>query len=374
MNKPALNLVFSSDANFYIGLETAFATSIIASHENTEVFNIYIDGEGITSEQKNRLTSLSEELTSRYNVAIHVTWLELSSPTLDKLNALNDSRTYYTRLILPELIPEHDFVIWIDADMIIRKDLGELRNVLHDNTPLALVPDPCIRTLADEVPDPKIREKINTYNLDVHSRYHCAGFFPANLKVWRDENLTDRFLDWLAAHKDKCSYRDQSAFNWTLADRIQSLSKEHSFLTIVPSLGTKDFIKPVNLHFAGPNKPWNFTIDWNTRFFARDFRLLFACFEFYSTRVELCNRYDEELLTRFLAIAKEGHQFLSEHNKVCLHYIKAATRWAVGSKRKKKRWLELAKFYRQEAPAIFIRLDEVISLTEKYLADRPSSS
>jgi len=201
--------------------------------------------------------------------------------------------TYY-RLLIPELIPEHDKVIYSDVDVIIRQDLSEVyhtdlgSNILSGVNNLAYIDrDLC-----------SYYEK--KLGLNPH-RVLCAGFLIMNLQAMRLEGLVSKFL-YLS--KNKYKYQDQDVLNIACAGRIMMLEPKYSLLAHVSIFAmirdTQDSsnmsISEIeealcngNIHYNG-QKPWrgwclNFDIWWEyyrkSPVFDEEFY-----FKFYYNRLE----------------------------------------------------------------------------------------
>lgn len=178
----------------------------------------------------------------------------------------------YYRLLIPELIPEHDRVIYSDVDVIFRQDLSEVyADSLGDNILAG------VNNLAHVDADLKAHYEgvlgLNSQNII------CSGFLVMDCAAMRRENLKDRFLE-LA--KNRYKFQDQDILNIACAGRIKMLAPKYSLLTYISYYSInngKDSLEPLwtdaevdealregNVHYNG-NKPWkawsyNFDIWW----------------------------------------------------------------------------------------------------------------
>ena len=178
----------------------------------------------------------------------------------------------YYRLLIPELIPEHDRVIYSDVDVIFRQDLAEVYNSQLGNNIIAGV-----NNLAHIDRDLKRHYK-DILKLDADNII-CSGFLLMDCAALRRENLKKRFLE-LA--KKKFKFQDQDILNISCAGRIKMLAPKYSLLTYISAYANtngKNSFLPLwsadevdealhtgNIHYNG-NKPWhnwciNFDIWW----------------------------------------------------------------------------------------------------------------
>ena len=99
----------------------------------------------------------------------------------------------YYRLLIPELIPQYDKILYSDVDVLFRRDLSDLMDLDLGLDYLAAVYDWSI------VIDEKGREYAGKV-LGINSRtYIQSGFLLMNCKLIREDGLVNRFRE--EAHK-----------------------------------------------------------------------------------------------------------------------------------------------------------------------------
>jgi hypothetical protein len=153
----------------------------------------------------------------------------------------------YARLILPQALPDAEFVIYSDTDMLwlapvedlwAKRDPEKVALVVRDGYRQTEEREAKWFTLHDRAFDPE--------------RYFCAGLLLLNLKRMREEQVVKQTLAFLAEHPD-CQFADQTAFNILLRDRVTHLPRSWQVLTRLAR--REDFDAPVVLHFGG-DIPW----------------------------------------------------------------------------------------------------------------------
>lgn len=154
------------------------------------------------------------------------------------------------RYFLPELLPNLEKVIYIDADTIIRCDLRPLDSLLID--------DECICASLDEgiinnlpgyyegIKDIALKE----YGTQLDG-YFNSGVFVLNLKRMRSENILDQLIR--IDGKYELYFRDQDVFNIVLGSRVRYLERGWN-LMLPEFLGNVDSGRI--LHFTLAPKPW----------------------------------------------------------------------------------------------------------------------
>lgn len=168
------------------------------------------------------------------------------------------------RLLLPELLPELNSVIYIDCDVVVRQNLAELyrETELGDNL-LAAV---------HEAPIEKQSERWSALGCDPN-RYFNSGFLLINLAQMRAEGTSAKLLEALKA--DYLEFPDQDALNVVCRGRVLPLSPVFNSIRtfFIPryrkefeaQYGDEMWDKVQNegtIHYTG-GKPWNlFTIQF----------------------------------------------------------------------------------------------------------------
>lgn len=201
----------------------------------------------------------------------------------------------YYRLLIPELIPEYDKVIYSDVDVVFRMDLWDLYQINLDGYYLAATRDLGLNLSKEGV------EYIKTLNGVKAGDYLQSGFIVLNSSLIMRDGLVEQFK---ALAKQKLKFQDQDILNIACHDKVKYLSLEYnmtdySFYYVMKEcdrildLFDKEAIEVAlnkgTLHYNG-HKPWkkycvNFDIWWeyyrNSPFFDPHFY-----FEFYYSKLD----------------------------------------------------------------------------------------
>lgn len=204
----------------------------------------------------------------------------------------------YYRLLIPEIIQEHDKIIYSDVDVIFREDLSELYQMELADNYLAATYDWGMMI------DAAGRKYATSVEGLLPDDYLQSGFLLLNSKKLREDNMVARFKE-LAQRNYK--YQDQDILNLSCGHRKVRLPLYYNmtdyafrFLNQQPEslrkwCGEEELQKatdPVMIHFNG-HKPWkkycvNFDIWWEyyrkSPFFDAKFY-----FDFFYSRL---NEYD----------------------------------------------------------------------------------
>ena len=117
----------------------------------------------------------------------------------------------YFRLLLPELMPETEKVLYIDCDVIANQDVAELYDINTDGYLLAAARD--ADSAANYNTHPEDKDYIdNVLKLKNPYDYLQAGVIVMNLKKFRSECNTERLLNVALSRQWK--FHDQDTLNY----------------------------------------------------------------------------------------------------------------------------------------------------------------
>ena len=169
------------------------------------------------------------------------------------------------RLLLPGLLPEYDKIVYIDCDVIVRQDIGNL----YQNTDL----EQNWLGVVFEAPIEQQAERFRALGCDPN-RYFNSGFLLMNLAQMRKENVSARLLE--ACKVPYLEFPDQDALNQVCQGHILPLSPLYNGIRtfFIPKY-KPDFIREygsealweqvqreATIHYTG-GKPWNlFTLQF----------------------------------------------------------------------------------------------------------------
>lgn len=205
----------------------------------------------------------------------------------------------YYRLLIPDLIPEYDKIIYSDVDVIFRMDLSELYQIDLKDYLLAATKDVGINLSKDG------KKYITSVSGLVQGDYLQSGFIVMNTKKMRTENVVSQFR---ILSQQKYRFQDQDILNLVCKGRVLYVEPyynmtDYSFDYFVRKPELLKYIYSVcdieyglqygNIHYNG-HKPWkeysvNFDIWWeyyrNSPVFDHEFY-----FRFFCEKIELFDR------------------------------------------------------------------------------------
>ncbi|WP_219226482.1 glycosyltransferase family 8 protein [Pedobacter antarcticus] len=169
------------------------------------------------------------------------------------------------RLILPDVLPGYDKVLYMDCDIIVRNNMAELyRSSDMGDRYLAAVHEATL----------DFQEK-NIKDLGCEPGYYFnSGVLLMNLTLMRKNNMTEKFLE--AAQIEGLEFPDQDVLNQLCKGNVLALAPHYnSIRTFYLPKYKADFLKRYNeadwdavqkhgnVHYTG-SKPWNsFTVEFD---------------------------------------------------------------------------------------------------------------
>lgn len=226
-----VNIAFSFDNLLYIQAGVCIL-SLLENAKKDTFFNIFIlfDSHDLSVEYRNKI----EKQISKFNNLV-INWCNVKGAFNSSFEVRNITKATYYRLLLPELLPEIDKIIYSDVDIIFQSDLSNLFEfALISNNLVAGVP---IQTVSEKY--------INKLGLS-KTNYINAGFIILNLNQLRIEKKQKIFIEMAAK---KFIFQDQDILNIVCKERIELIDEKYNAMPNYPKSDV------VVIHYAGV-KPW----------------------------------------------------------------------------------------------------------------------
>ena len=250
MNKP-IPIVFCIDCRMVMQLGVAI-TSLMLNANGTQYDIIVVIDETVSEADKERILSMRQ----LFNVSI--TLITVTDQFCSqKISNSTWSKACYYRLLLPDLLPNYDTVIYSDVDIIFQSSLSDAYHPIDDYYVAA----------CQDVNTSHRKKRIRVLGLTSDQFYFCAGFMIMNLKKFRELGLVKKSLE-LA--KRNFAYMDQDVLNYLCKGHVYYISPfvcrfSICVLPINPKekeilLTPEDITRSLNvaaIHYISSLKPWN---------------------------------------------------------------------------------------------------------------------
>ena len=254
MNRTTIEVACSCDDRFAQHAGVVIASALAAAADPSTL-RFWIITSGLSEKNQDALRSLAASRNAR---------LEVMPVDVKRLHGAPVSghitlATYF-RIFLPELLPASvTRLIYLDADVVVRRDLAQLFNTdLGDN-------------LVGAVVNPRFK-RWDSLGMTPAMGYFNAGILLINLEAWRRERLQEQLCNLIETSASILKQHDQDALNKTIAGRWTRLdhrwNQQYSFFLVGArglGLSPADYRRlttdPFIVHYSGSTKPWAFSDD-----------------------------------------------------------------------------------------------------------------
>jgi len=240
------HIVFSADKRMLGGLHVA-ALSILQSYDPDRDVTFHLFSEGLNDAD----IELLRETLNRSGRDFELKTEAVDESLFAGFPTLQDSLATYFRLVAPLVLDVNRF-LYCDVDTLCQVDLSPLLELELSGCPIALTPEADIHAS----PDPNVALELGE---SASGFYYNAGVMVVDSKQWKSEGLTDRCLEYVA--ESQPTYHDQSALNFILHGRIQSLPSQYNCRTKVRRTWAEQLSSDNGngylLHFVDFPKPWS---------------------------------------------------------------------------------------------------------------------
>jgi lipopolysaccharide biosynthesis glycosyltransferase len=249
VNNNEIAILFCSNRAYCEPMATAIA-SLLANNPDY-AFRIFAVVSDDAAEERERIFATVQSFS---NAAI--TFRKYDCATLQGF-PFNQRITLdaYIRLFLDDILdPDIDRLIYLDCDLIVCGDIGELwRTPLGEGQVLGAAQDP-------------FSENLLALGLSQDDPYYNSGVLLIDVRRWKALGMTEKLVQYILRNAPILRYHDQDAINAVLCGRIHSLPLKWNFSPRhadagpeMCGLSTAEFrevrSRPAIVHFTGL-KPW----------------------------------------------------------------------------------------------------------------------
>ncbi|MDR2616559.1 MAG: glycosyltransferase family 8 protein [Endomicrobium sp.] len=233
MNTKEINIAFCFDENFWTYANVTII-SLLEVSKNQSKYNIYCI---VSNTINNAIENILESNFKQYSSFSSIKFIKVANH-LDNIKSTKKP-TYY-RLLLPQVLPNIDRIIYTDIDLIFNSDLQDLYSLDLTNNYVAAVKDAYKGNEKNY-----LWKKYGMYPIAKNEHYINAGVLLLNLRKLKSDNIGKSWIQ--LAEKESFPFHDQDIINLTCKGKIIFLPTEYNF-----SVDNAKFI-----HFAN-KKPWDY--------------------------------------------------------------------------------------------------------------------
>lgn len=256
--------------NYYVPYLYTVIVSFLNYKKEDDVYDIVILHSDISKTNKALLKQIEQNGKN-----IHIRFFNMGSFIADSKFQMNNNLSHisidtFYRLFIPEVFKEFDRVIYLDSDLIVKKNIAEILKESSANHTISATRD------IDFVSQYYGMKKVRSYSdsvikLKQIENYFQAGVFVFNIKMFKEKYSLDELLN--LAISRKFLYQDQDIMNIYFKNDIFYLNGQWNVMTdcaeirmnqirlFAPYKLYKEYLEarknPYIIHYAGFAKPWN---------------------------------------------------------------------------------------------------------------------
>ena len=230
--------------NNYIFQLIVIITSILENSDKSYTFYIF-HSEDFTPENMDLLNGFDK-------TRCKFVFQRMQPSLLQKFKLTDNERTdisldTYSRFFAPKFITEQDKIIYLDADIIVNKDISSLYDIDMEDNYVAGVEERCLYQTD------YIESKLHFSKDEI---YINCGVLLMNLKKMREDNFLDKIFEQAPVLLPFVKYADQDILNLIARGKIKKIDCKYN---MTPS-HVRDFLSKrsdaVIIHYTGKLKPW----------------------------------------------------------------------------------------------------------------------
>jgi lipopolysaccharide biosynthesis glycosyltransferase len=243
----------------YVRPLAVMLTSLVERLDPGREVCAYVFDGGIPPADRERLeASLAANATIRFIASDSAAFDDL--PIWGRL-----SRAVYQRLMIPALLPEGlGKAVWLDCDMVIRRDLAALWDT-HLGERYLLAAQDMIVPYVSSFLGVKHHARLG---IEPDGKYFNAGVMVVNLDLWREHDVVGQVVAYLRRYADDVVFLEQEALNVVLAGKWGELDprwNQNASVSGQPFFKARHLEErvyrgvvedPWIVHFGGNVKPW----------------------------------------------------------------------------------------------------------------------
>ena len=241
--------------NKYVPHCGALIMSIFENNKANKI-DINIVTDGFSDENIEKLRQVERYYHQRINI-VKIDISKLSNFPIDKsFNGYINLSTYY-RLLLPDLFPDYNKILYLDCDIIVRKNLSPLWNTDITNYSIAGIHDSI--SMVEKGP-----QRLGYPETDC---YYNAGVGLYNLNQLRKINFVKQAFEYIKNNEKKIRFQDQDVLNGLLHGTFKQISVKWNlmevFLMKEPQIERElmadlsaCITSPSVIHYTNVLKPW----------------------------------------------------------------------------------------------------------------------
>jgi lipopolysaccharide biosynthesis glycosyltransferase len=198
-----IHIFLSADENYIQHLGVTITSILMNARPDTRL-HFHILESFVSRESKTRIDNLAKLRDCNISFISVDTGIFSELPLKRHISA-----TTYNRLLIPNLAPDLEKVLYLDCDIIVRTDLSELWEIPLGDKAAAVIEDAGVSV-----------EVLAPFGINQAGRYFNSGVMLMNLEKMRRMAYSEIMIDFILKNSELMSYLDQDAANATLLEDV----------------------------------------------------------------------------------------------------------------------------------------------------------
>lgn len=257
MNKQTIPVVFATDDN-YVSYCGVAIFSMIKNANPDNFYEVFVLYDSISQVNRMRLENLSTGYASIKCICIHDLIVDLK---VLEFNHLTIASAY--RLVIPEILPQYDKILYLDSDIVVNADIAEMYQIdIGDN-----ILGAAHGYYQSKPGDFGYEHIVSDLRIDEENFFN-AGILIINAKEFRKQKVTEQCFS-LLSQRDDLYYMDQCALNIVCEGKVYFLPAKWNYEWLFLFYGDNSRLyyrdkklelmkDPAIIHYDGIEKPWNY--------------------------------------------------------------------------------------------------------------------
>lgn len=241
--KEHIQIAISSDIDALPGLYVALF-SLLESNPD-RLFEIHLLYENLAPDHFRAIEQIIYAVSSENR--FHR--IPVDSRRFSHLHGLHGNHMTYSRLLLPELLPRKERVLYLDSDVVVHTSIDAIwewpMTRLVGAVPIGVVAYSAVE-----------RKLLNEHGVPDDAPYFNGGVLLIDLAGWREQSVSNRLLNIAREYGEHLAAQDQTVLNLFFSNSFDHLPARFNIIAL-PTNQPPEADPDGIIHFVGSPKPWD---------------------------------------------------------------------------------------------------------------------
>jgi lipopolysaccharide biosynthesis glycosyltransferase len=190
-----------------------------------------------------------EQIVYQANRGNRLHMIPINSRRFSHLRGLHGNHMTYSRLLLPELLPGKDRVLYLDSDLVVHTQIDAIWEWPMTHL-LGAVPIGVVAYSAAE------RKLLNERGVPDDAPYSNGVVLLIDLAGWREHSISGRLLEIALQNGKHLAAQDQTVLNLFFSNDFDHLPARFNIIALPTNRPPGEAPDGI-IHFVGTPKPWD---------------------------------------------------------------------------------------------------------------------